>query len=225
MPKKTLLTYHSNYFVAILRGMPEIGNWSINRLLSTAARMLEHSWNNQLKELGLTHAGVTALDVIAREGTISQVRVASIVGVQAQTMGKTLARLEAHGHVFRTRNTVDRRSYLLGVTPRGKEVLAQAEQIDRNLASTGELAKPEFREMLIHIVRELSKQEGNDAVLRGSHEEHRASLGFVQPADGSAQAAQDAPIKTESSGPITAVMETLTPEMIEEARANSQKEQ
>ncbi|MEX3609650.1 MarR family transcriptional regulator [Rothia sp. LK2588] len=145
--------------------MPNIGLWSINRLLSTAARILEHSWNNQLKELGLTHAGVTALEVISREGTVSQVRVASIVGVQAQTMGKTLARLESHGHVYRTRNSVDRRSYLLGITPKGKEVLAQAKEIDRILASSGELAKPEFRQMLVRVVHELSQQDGAEAYL------------------------------------------------------------
>lgn len=163
--------------------MPEIGNWSINRLLSTAARMLEHSWNNQLKELGLTHAGVTALGVIAREGTVSQVRVASIVGVQAQTMGKTLARLESHGHVFRTRNSVDRRSYLLGITASGREVLAQAEEIDRQLASAGELADPQFREMLIRIVRELAEQEENKALLKGASENHATSVGFTEYAD------------------------------------------
>lgn len=160
--------------------MPEIGNWSINRLLSTAARMLEHSWNNQLKELGLTHAGVTALGVIAREGTVSQVRVASIVGVQAQTMGKTLARLEAHGHVFRTRNNVDRRSYLLGITSKGKEVLAKAEEIDKQLASAGELSDPVFRETLIKIVLELAEQEGNEALLKGASEYHSTSVGFTE---------------------------------------------
>ena len=192
--------------------MPDIGNWSINRLLSTAARMLEHSWNNQLKELGLTHAGVTALGVIAREGTVSQVRVASIVGVQAQTMGKTLARLEAHGHVFRTRNTVDRRSYLLGITSKGKEVLAQAEDIDQQLASTGELAQPQFREMLVRIVRELAEQEGNEAVLQGAHDEHRAALGLAE-SPVSLTAAEGAGINSQPQGPITAVLDTISADL------------
>ena len=199
--------------------MSEIGNWSINRLLSTAARMLEHSWNNQLKELGLTHAGVTALGVIAREGTISQVRVASIVGVQAQTMGKTLARLESHGHVFRTRNNVDRRSYLLGITSKGKEVLAKAEEIDNQLASVGELADPAFREMLVRIVMELAEQEGNDALMKGASEHHATSVGFSEyteaPSEKTYEQVQAADfeeaVEEASSGPTT-VMDVVEEE-------------
>lgn len=206
--------------------MPEIGNWSINRLLSTAARMLEHSWNNQLKELGLTHAGVTALGVIAREGTVSQVRVASIVGVQAQTMGKTLARLEAHGHVFRTRNNVDRRSYLLGITATGREVLAKAEEIDQRLAAAGELADPVFREMLVRIVMELAEQEGNDALLKGAQEHHETSVGFVEytkaPSDELIErvqtAAQERATRGEEPAVTTTVMDVITDEMIAKHR-------
>lgn len=196
--------------------MPEIRNWSINRLLSTAARMLEYSWNAQLKSLGLTHAGVTALDVIAREGMISQVKVASLVGVQAQTMGKTLARLEARGHVFRTRNTIDRRSYLLGITEEGRRVLAEAENIDRRLGSAGELSNPEFREMLIHIIESLSEHHGGGDVLAGVSKEHSAQL------DALTQSLAGHPSK-ESMIPeaqvdvssqehvITAVMDVITP--------------
>lgn len=202
--------------------MPEIGNWSINRLLSTAARMLEHSWNNQLKELGLTHAGVTALGVIAREGTVSQVRVASVVGVQAQTMGKTLARLESHGHVFRTRNNVDRRSYLLGITATGREVLAKAEEIDQRLASAGELADPVFREMLMRIVMELAEQEGNDALLKGAQEHHDTSVGFTeytkapseQLVDRVQSAAEERAARGEEPAVTTTVMDVITDEMI-----------
>lgn len=199
--------------------MPEIGNWSINRLLSTAARMLEHSWNDQLKELGLTHAGVTALGVIAKAGTISQVHVASIVGVQAQTMGKTLARLESHGHVYRTRNTVDRRSYLLGVTPKGKEVLAQAENIDSRLASVGELADPRFREMLVNIVLELSREQGTEKYLA----EHGVHSSLTEEA--SLTEASEAPKSSginmsDGDGPVTAVLDVITPEMLEAAKRN-----
>lgn len=201
--------------------MPEIRNWSINRLLSTAARMLEYSWNDQLKSLGLTHAGVTALGVIAREGMISQVKVASLVGVQAQTMGKTLARLETHGHVFRTRNTIDRRSYLLGITEEGRRVLAEAENIDRKLGSVGELSSPEFREMLIHIIESLGEQHGGREVLADVTQERSAQVGAIS---SSLAEVPSVPADTpevnvaESAGERvnTAVMDVITPEMLAE---------
>lgn len=203
--------------------MPEIRNWSINRLLSTAARMLEYSWNDQLKSLGLTHAGVTALGVIAREGMISQVKVASLVGVQAQTMGKTLARLEAHGHVFRTRNTIDRRSYLLGITEEGRRVLAEAENIDRKLGSAGELSNPEFREMLIHIIESLNEHHGGGKVLDGVAGEHTAQIGAITESLAEAPSAEADVPEANVTEPVvdrvnTAVMDVITPEMIAEYR-------
>lgn len=196
--------------------MPEIDNWSINRLLSTAARMLEYSWNDQLKSLGLTHAGVTALGVISREGIISQVKVASLVGVQAQTMGKTLARLESHGHVFRTRNTIDRRSYLLGITDEGRRVLSEAENIDRKLASVGELSKPEFRCMLVNIIEGLSKQGGGE-ILKGSAHQSDA-IGGPYGAVASSEV-NLGKAGTERKGVNTAVMDIITPEMVAHHRA------
>ncbi|WP_237204002.1 MarR family winged helix-turn-helix transcriptional regulator [Rothia endophytica] len=200
--------------------MPEINNWSINRLLSTAARMLEYSWNDQLKSLGLTHAGVTALGVIAREGMISQVKVASLVGVQAQTMGKTLARLESHGHIFRTRNTIDRRSYLLGITDEGRRVLSEAENIDRKLASVGELSRPEFRGMLINIIEGLTEQGGGE-VLKGSTP-HQGALGSSYDAadSGEVNLGQGA---AEVKRINTAVMDVITPEMIAHYRSQGER--
>ena len=71
--------------------------WPTNRLLSTAARLVEHAWNEELASLGVTHAGVMALDVLHSKGSMTQAQLAQEVRVQAQTMGKTLHRLEAHG--------------------------------------------------------------------------------------------------------------------------------
>lgn len=185
--------------------------------------MLEYSWNDQLKSLGLTHAGVTALGVIAREGMISQVKVASLVGVQAQTMGKTLARLEAHGHVFRTRNTIDRRSYLLGITEEGRRVLAEAENIDRKLGSAGELSNPEFREMLIHIIESLNEYHGGGEVLDDVAGERTTQIGAITKSLAEAPSAEADVPEANVAEPIvervnTAVMDVITPEMIAEYR-------
>lgn len=180
--------------------------------------MLEYSWNDQLKSLGLTHAGVTALDVIAREGMVSQVRVASQVGVQAQTIGKTLARLEAHGHIFRTRNTLDRRSYLLGITEEGRRVLAEAENIDRTLGSVGELSNPDFREALVQIIESLGRYHGGDSVLEDAADEHQAPLAAV--AQVLAEPAQGPALVSEQPT-NTAVMDLVTPELLAEYRKDS----
>jgi DNA-binding MarR family transcriptional regulator len=101
-------------------------HWPTGRLLSTAARLVEHSWNEKLGAIGLTHAGVIAIEVLAAQGPMTQAQLAQFVRVQAQTMGKTLSRLESHGHIVRVRSTSDRRSHVVSLTERGKEAVAAA---------------------------------------------------------------------------------------------------
>ncbi len=127
--------------------------------MSTAARMFEYNWNRKLQALGLTHAGVMALDVISREGGLTQAQVAHKVGVQAQTMGKTLTRLEAHGHIARERNAVDRRSYVMVLTDKGRRALAEATEIEHDLAGTGVLDHEELRQALEQVIRDLSETD------------------------------------------------------------------
>ncbi|GAA4054586.1 hypothetical protein GCM10023063_48850 [Arthrobacter methylotrophus] len=78
--------------VDILTLMPDMERWPTGRLLSTAARLVEHAWNEKLRGMGLTHAGVIVMKVLAVKGPTTQSMLAQIVRVQAQTMGKTLTR-------------------------------------------------------------------------------------------------------------------------------------
>ena len=133
--------------------------WPTNRLLSTAARLVEHAWNENLASLGITHAGVMALDVLRSEGSMTQAQLAHQVRVQAQTMGKTLTRLEAHGHIARERNAVDRRSYVMVLTEKGRRALAEAAEIEHDLAGTGVLDHEELRQALEQVIRDLSETD------------------------------------------------------------------
>ena len=73
-------------------------DWSLGRLLSTAARLVEHDWNAWLAERGLTHAGLLALHALD-EGPLTQRRLAAASRVEEQTMSRVLDRLERTGHV------------------------------------------------------------------------------------------------------------------------------
>ena len=42
----------------------ELRDWSLGRLLSTAARLVEHDWNHWLARHDLTHAGFLALHTL-----------------------------------------------------------------------------------------------------------------------------------------------------------------
>lgn len=135
--------------------MPDLEQWPTGRLLTTAARLVEHAWNERLVSIGVTHAGVIALGVLASQGPMTQANLAQIVRVQAQTMGKTLSRLETRGQIARVRNDLDRRSHTVSITPLGKEVLEEAQNIERNLVAGEGLVSDELREHLQTVIREL----------------------------------------------------------------------
>jgi DNA-binding MarR family transcriptional regulator len=141
--------------------MPDLEQWPTGRLLTTAARLVEHAWNERLVDIGVTHAGVIALGVLADQGAMTQAGLAQIVRVQAQTMGKTLARLESRGHVTRVRNDLDRRSQMVSISTAGRGVLDAAEDIERSLIAGGGLVSDELRNHLQTVIRALGAPRWN----------------------------------------------------------------
>lgn len=133
-------------------------HWPTGRLLSTAARLVEHSWNEKLGAIGLTHAGVIAIEVLAAQGPMTQAQLAQYVRVQAQTMGKTLSRLETHGHIARVRSTSDRRSHVVSLTDRGREAATAAVEMERSVLAAASIDPDVLRQELQAVVRELASQ-------------------------------------------------------------------
>lgn len=135
--------------------MPDLEQWPTGRLLTTAARLVEHAWNERLVSIGVTHAGVIALGVLESQGAMTQASLAQLVRVQAQTMGKTLSRLESRGHVARTRSDVDRRSHAVSITLAGRRALAEAQDVERTLIAGEGLVSHELRSHLQGVIRDL----------------------------------------------------------------------
>jgi len=114
----------------------EVESWPTGRLLSTAARMVEHSWEALLRERGLTHAGLIALHCLLA-GSMSQRALAEACRVTDQTMSRTVERLESTGFVTRGVDTADRRRNLVTITESGRTVheqLVATQQADALLA-------------------------------------------------------------------------------------------
>lgn len=120
---------------------------------------MEHAWDENLRTIGLTHAGVIALEVLAATGPITQTTLAQIVRVQAQTMGQTISRLEAHGHVSRSRSSEDRRVHVVSLTDAGKEALEAAAESERLVLAQVSIDTSMFRQELKIVVRELADRQ------------------------------------------------------------------
>lgn len=127
-----------------------MAQWPTGRLLSTAARMLEHAWAEALEQRGLTHAGLVALHVLDG-GPRSQAQLAREARVEAQTMSRTLDRLQRQGFVERVRARDDARRHVVTRTDAGAAVWREAQTLEADLFPP--LADPEsVRAALLDII-------------------------------------------------------------------------
>lgn len=138
--------------------------WSLGRLLSMAARLVEQDWNSWLASRGMTHAGLLALHAL-QSGPHTQRELAAASVVEEQTMSRVLDRLERAGHVTRQRDPADRRRLIVRCTAAGQRAYRAA--IDADVANTiiaGRLDEPEaFRRMLIQLIVRLLAARGEPA--------------------------------------------------------------
>jgi len=107
-------------------------NWPIGRLLAVASRAVERSWAQALEQRGLTHAGLIVLHFLDA-GITSQAELARLARVEAQTMSRTIDRLEREGLVARSPYPGDRRRHVLSITAAGREAFAGAKNLERDV--------------------------------------------------------------------------------------------
>ncbi|WP_316317749.1 MarR family winged helix-turn-helix transcriptional regulator [Clavibacter michiganensis] len=139
----------------------ELASWPTGRLLSTAARAVEHAWSEALATLGVTHAGLIALHLL-RDGPLSQIQLARSAHVETQTMSRTLERLEREGLVSRAPDPADRRRHVVARTEAGAEAWERAQALEQDVVP--ELARSEeMRRGLIDVIRAAGRPSPGDA--------------------------------------------------------------
>jgi DNA-binding MarR family transcriptional regulator len=146
--------------------MPDLGLWPTGRLLSTAARLLEHAWNVKLNDIGLNHAGLIALDVLAANGPTTQSILAQIIRVQGQTIGKTITGLESRGYIRRVPNPSDRRSHFVCLTAAGDTARKHARDLARSVLARAAVDTDKLRTELKTIVLALGTRDEAGGALR-----------------------------------------------------------
>jgi DNA-binding MarR family transcriptional regulator len=138
-------------------GMDE---WPTGRLLSTAARLVEHAWAESLERQGLTHAGLIALHLLD-SGPLSQTELARRARVENQTMSRTIERLEREGFVSRAQDAADRRRQLVTRTAAGSKVWDRTRSFEAELFPR--LGNPDaLRGTLLEIIRSSSGERWRD---------------------------------------------------------------
>lgn len=118
----------------------------------TVAIFLEES-----ASVGITTVQYAALQMIEEVPGIDQASLSSMIAFDKTTIVKVLDRLVDKGLITRTRSDQDRRSNLLHVTARGKEVLRHLAPLldrieERILAPLSRSEQRKFLEMLTQLV-------------------------------------------------------------------------
>ena len=132
-----------------------LDSWPLGRLLSMAARLVEHSWNDALEQRGLTHAGRITLH-LREAGPRSQAELARSARVENQTMSRTVERLEREGLVRREADPRDRRRQIVSRTDAGAAAWASTRQLEAELFP--HLEQPdELRAQLVEIIKRSSE--------------------------------------------------------------------
>lgn len=134
------------------------GQWVTGRLLATAARLIEQSWNARLREHGVSHAGMVVLATVSR-GPVGQRELALDQHVTEQTIGRTIAHLESTGHVRRSTDPDDRRRRTVELTADGATLLAEiadhGERLTDDILRAAGADIPAFRRALETLIRSL----------------------------------------------------------------------
>jgi DNA-binding MarR family transcriptional regulator len=132
-------------------------SWPTGRLLSTAARLVEGAWTDRLARHGLSHAGLMAMHELSAHGALPLLDLASRCQVTAQTMTRTVDRLERDGLARRRRGSADRRRVEVTLTTEGDRAYAEAADmaaVEPELLG-GLVDLPALRENLVAIVEHL----------------------------------------------------------------------
>jgi DNA-binding MarR family transcriptional regulator len=103
--------------------------------LYTASRAMTSCYRPMLDALGLTYPQFLVLLVLWERGDLQVTGIGQALQLETGTLSPLLKRLEATGLITRTRQAGDERSVLVGLTPAGRELEAQAAAVQRQVAS------------------------------------------------------------------------------------------
>lgn len=134
--------------------------WPTGRLLSIAARLVEHEWESVLREYKMSSAGLVVLHTVAA-GPASQREIARAARVTDQTASHTIERLVRSGYVTREVDPGDRRRRVVAATVEGQQVyceLLERERTDPHLISSIGDSEADLRAILLELIDVLSEK-------------------------------------------------------------------
>lgn len=140
--------------VELVPGLAHSAGFLINR----SGRIIRERITAALEPLPLTPQELGILRILDARGPLSQHALSRVHSIDRTTMVHVIDGLEHREFVVRMRNTSDRRSHLVYLTPRGRKTLARAIKIAQKVQDEflAPLSTEEWESMRLSLIKLLS---------------------------------------------------------------------
>ena len=137
---------------------------SLGYKLSLAARLQEKRLEDHLKRHGLTRTTWCVLLAVGNEGLTQPSDIATFIGIDRTAISRALGQMETAGLIAREAGEADRRTTRVGLTARGRGLVATCTPyaVENNRILAGRLAEGSVDELRARLARLI---EGEEAVL------------------------------------------------------------
>ena len=127
----------------------------LTELFYQIVRQLNHLARSNPQDIDPFSGQYKCLFLLDEADSISQRKLASILEIRSTSLSELLAKLQKKGYVSRTVSEKDKRTYLISLTPKGKEEVARVRSM--RLRDHHELTDPLTLEDKTELHRILSK--------------------------------------------------------------------
>ncbi|MDH6117971.1 MarR family winged helix-turn-helix transcriptional regulator [Kitasatospora sp. GAS204B] len=130
------------------RDFPLAGHTGV--LLHKAGLLIAEEVDRELQTAGFKLRDFLVLATLAGGAELSQQDLSQVINLDPTTVVSLIDELERAGAVERRRNPADRRRYILGLTPGGRQTLAEAQAVAERAERAFFARLPEGHRELLH---------------------------------------------------------------------------
>ncbi|HPG86654.1 MAG TPA: MarR family transcriptional regulator [Spirochaetales bacterium] len=112
---------------------PRVDRKTADELLYGSLRAVYHFERSLVERFGLGYQEIYLLQLLRRRETARIGEIADALGVKMFTMSRLVSRLRDRGYVSKAQDSGDRRGILVGLEPRGDELVAAIEKANYEL--------------------------------------------------------------------------------------------
>lgn len=138
-------------------------------LLNTSARFIKRKMDKNLEAFNLTTSQWAILKLLYNKGELTQAQIAYELRSDRATTGAVILNLHEKEYIHKVIDKNDRRSYIVSLTEKAKDIVVQIELVADNITkeALSGISEDDIKvlyEILRQIINNLSMEEENDGL-------------------------------------------------------------